>query len=143
MEIQITNKEIFWAVESVWENLDYKLKYQIHQLVNINSEDDFIQTIEIDAASFIKIMKAVSGQPQGIAKDINPPLHLSLKNQILAIAGPIMYQLSTLTDEVEIEAFKVLNSEILTIASEVQSILVTNETMLNNKILNGKTQILS
>jgi hypothetical protein len=88
-------------------------------------------------------MKAVNSQPQGIAKDINPPMHLSLKAQILALVTPIMIHLATLTDQSEIDAFKLEHSEILTMAEKVQSILLENEAMLEAKILNGKTQILS
>ena len=143
MNIQITNREIFWCVESVWSQLDYKLKYQLNQLVSANDTDDYLQTISIDADSFIMVMKAVSNQPQGIGKDINPPLHLSLKNQILTLVAPIMGHLATLTDEDEINAYKAENSEILKIAEAVQSILDINLDMLEKKILNGKVQILS
>lgn len=142
MILQITNREIFFAVENCWYMLNYKLKYQINQLVTANSDDDYLQEIDIDADSFIKIMLAVNSQPQGIAKDINPVMHLNLKNQILAQAQPISIQLSQLTDPEEIEAFKIANVEILTIAEKVQSILDDNLTMLEAKILNGKSQIL-
>lgn len=143
MKIQITNREIFFAVESVWNDLDYKLKYQLNQLVSLNDADSFEQEVEINAESFIKVMKAASSQPQGVAKDINPPMHLSLKNQILIIAAPILEHLSTLTDEQERNDYKAEHIEILTISEAVQSILVSNEDTLNAKILNGKTQILS
>jgi hypothetical protein len=143
MKIKITNREIFFAVESVWNELDYKLKYQLNQLVSLNDTDSFEQEVEINAESFIKVMKAASSQPQGVAKDINPPMHLSLKNQILTIAAPILEYLSTLTDEQERNDYKAEHIEILTISEAVQSILVSNEDTLNAKILNGKTQILS
>lgn len=142
MILQITNREIFFAVENCWNDLNYKLKYQLNQLVTVNSDDEFVQTIDIDAESFIKIMGSVSNQPQGIAKDINPPMHLSLKAQLLTAVTPIMAHLATLTDKDEINAYKLEHSEILTMAEKVQSILVENERMLENKILNGKTQIL-
>ena len=53
MELQITNREIFFAVENCWNELNYKLKTQINKLVSENSEDNFVQTIDIDAQSFI------------------------------------------------------------------------------------------
>ena len=143
MELQITNREIFFAVENCWNELNYKLKTQINKLVSENSEDNFVQTIDIDAQSFIFIMKAVNSQPQGIAKDINPPMHLSLKAQILKLVEPVMTHLATLTDQSEIDAYRLENIEILTMAEKVQSILIENESMLESKILNGKTQILS
>lgn len=143
MKLNITNREIFFAVENCWNELHYKLKNQINNLVTANSEDSFVQEVDIDAQSFILVMKAVNSQPQGIAKDINPPMHLSLKAQLLAAVTPIMAHLATLTDEVEIEAYRETHSEILTMAERVQSILLENEAVLEAKILNGKTQILS
>ena len=143
MELKITNREIFFAVENCWNELNYKLKTQINKLVSANNDEEFVQTVDVDAQSFILIMKAVNSQPQGIAKDINPPMHLSLKAQILALVTPIMIHLATLTDQSEIDAFKLEHSEILTMAEKVQFILLENEAMLEAKILNGKTQILS
>ena len=142
MELQITNREIFFAVENCWNELNYKVKTQINKLVSENSEDNFVQTIDIDAQSFIFIMKAVNSQPQGIAKDINPLMHLSLKAQILALVEPIMTQLALITNEEEINHYKAQNADILMMAEKVQSILKENEAMLESKILNGKTQIL-
>jgi len=142
MELQITNREIFFAVENCWNELNYKLKTQINKLVSENSEDNFVQTIDIDAQSFIFIMKAVNSQPQGIAKDINPLMHLSLKAQILKLVQPVMAQLALITNEEEINHYKAQNAEILIMAEKVQSILKENEAMLESKILNGKAQIL-
>lgn len=142
MELQITNREIFFAVENCWNELNYKLKTQINKLVSANDDEEFVQTVDIDAQSFIFIMKAVNSQPQGIAKDINPPMHLSLKAQILKLVEPVMAQLALITNEEEINHYKAQNAEILTMAEKVQSILKENEDMLQAKILNGKTQIL-
>ena len=142
MELQITNREIFFAVENCWNELNYKLKTQINKLVSENSEDNFVQTIDIDAQSFIFIMKAVNSQPQGIAKDINPLMHLSLKAQILKLVEPVMAQLAKMTNEEEITLYKAQNADILMMAEKVQSILKENEAMLESKILNGKAQIL-
>ena len=142
MELQITNREIFFAVENCWNELNYKLKTQINKLVSENSEDNFVQTIDIDAQSFVFIMKAVNSQPQGVARDINPPMHLALKAQILALVEPVLRQLALITNEEEINHYKAQNADILMMAEKVQSILKENEDMLEAKILNGKTQIL-
>jgi len=142
MELQITNREIFFAVENCWNELNYKLKTQINKLVSENSEDNFVQTIDIDAQSFIFIMKAVNSQPQGVARDINPPMHLALKAQILKLVEPVMAQLAKMTNEEEITLYKAQNADILMMAEKVQSILKENDDMLEAKILNGKTQIL-
>lgn len=142
MKINITNREIFFAVENCWESLPFKFQVQLFNLVKENDADEFEQEVDIDANTFIKVMLAVNSQPQGISKDINPVMHLKLKNQILTIAQPILVGLSQLTDEVEIEQYKETHSEILTIAEQVQKILGDNLQMLENKITNGKQRIL-
>ena len=142
MKLNITNREIFFAVENCWESLPFKFQVQLFNLVKENDADEFEQEVDIDANTFIKVMLAVNSQPQGISKDINPVMHLKLKNQILTIAQPILVGLSQLTDEVEIEQYKETHSEILTIAEQVQKILGDNLQMLENKITNGKQRIL-
>lgn len=143
MKLKITNREIYFAVENCWNELDYKFKYQLNQLVSKNNDDDFLQEVEIDGQSFMKVMVATSNQPQGISKDINPTMHLSIKKQLEELVTPIMEELATLKDDQDILDFKELHKEILTAVKEVNEILVRNATMLDNKILNGKTQILA
>lgn len=124
MEITINNRSIFFAVENCWDKLSYKLKYQLNELVTTNSVDDFVQTVNIDKESFLLIMWAVNSQPQGIAKEINPIMYDSLKTQIL-------------------EKAQKGDTEAIEILKEMQDILVENATMLENKIINGKSQILA
>jgi N-acetylglucosamine kinase-like BadF-type ATPase len=124
MEITINNRSIFFAVENCWDKLSYKLKYQLNELVTTNSVDDFVQTVNIDKESFLLIMRAVNSQPQGIAKEINPIMYDSLKTQIL-------------------EKAQKGDTEAIEILKEMQDILVENATMLENKIINGKSQILA
>ena len=142
MKLNITNREIFFAVENCWESLPFKFQVQLFNLVKENDADEFEQEVDIDANTFIKVMLAVNSQAQGISKDINPAMHLKLKNQILTIAQPILVGLSQLTDEVEIEQYKKTHSEILTIAEQVQKILGDNLQILENKITSGKQRIL-
>ena len=142
MKLNITNREIFFAVENCWESLPFTFQVQLFNLVKENDADEFEQEVDIDANTFIKVMLAVNSQSQGISKDINPAMHLKLKNQILTEVQPIMIGLSQLSDEAEIEAYKEEHKEILTIAERVQSILTDNLQMLENKILSGKQRIL-
>lgn len=83
MKLNITNREIFFAVENCWESLPFKFQVQLFNLVKENDADEFEQKVDIDANTFIKVMLAVNSQAQGISKDINPAMHLKLKNQIL------------------------------------------------------------
>ena len=142
MKLNITNREIFFAVENCWESLPFKFQVQLFNLVKENDADEFEQEVDIDADTFIKVMLAVNSQAQGISKDINPAMHLKLKNQILKEIQPIMIGLSQLSDEAEIEEYKEEHKGILRIAERVQSILTDNLQMLENKILSGKQRIL-
>lgn len=124
MEIKIDNRSIFFAVENCWTQLHYKMKNQLNLLVTANSEDGFEQTVNIDIDSFLLIMRAVNNQPQGIAKEINPKMFDNLKTQIFVLA-----------QKGDTEAIDILKS--------MEDILVENANMLENKIINGKTQILA
>lgn len=124
MEITINNQSIFFAVENCWNQLHYKLKTQLNKIVTENSDNEFMQKVEIDKESFLLIMRAVNSQPQGIAKEINPIMYDSLKTQILEKA-----------QKGDTEAIEILTA--------MQDILVENATMLENKIKNGKSQILA
>ena len=124
MEITINNQSIFFAVENCWNQLHYKLKTQLNKIVTENSDNEFMQKVEIDKESFLLIMRAVNLQPQGIAKEINPLMFDSLKIQVLEKA-----------QKGDTEAIEILTA--------MQDILVENATMLENKIKNGKSQILT
>ena len=124
MEIQISNRHIFFAVENCWVNLDYRFKAHINELVSDNDSESHVQTVRIDKKSFLQIMNAVNSQPQGIALAINPEMYDALKVQVLQQAGQG-------------------NAEAIEIAQEMAAILVANADMLEKKILNGKTQILA
>ena len=124
MEITINNQSIFFAVENCWNQLHYKLKTQLNKIVTENSDNEFMQKVEIDKKSFLLIMRAVNLQQQGIAKEINPLMFDSLKIQVLEKA-----------QKGDTEAIEILTA--------MQDILVENATMLENKIINGKSQILA
>lgn len=124
MEIKIKNKHVYWATESCWNALDYRLKAQINTLVTENSEDEFEQTLSINKETFVQVMNAVNSQPQGIALAINPELYDSLKAQLVTAA-----------QQGDVEA--------LEIAQAMEDILLTNAGYLEAKILSGKTQILA
>ena len=38
--LQLKNKHIYFALEAIWGELDYRFKYQINQLVSEDDEDD-------------------------------------------------------------------------------------------------------
>lgn len=151
MKLQITNREIAYAINNVWDSLPIKFKYRLYEVYKENSGHDFVQEVEVDEIIFKTIMYDVSSIPQGIAKDINPALHLKLLTQIATVATPVFAQLSkfqteleALTDEAEIEAKKLeiaeyteLHKETIGIKTAATAILDRNTKKLEAMIASG------
>lgn len=121
--LQLKNKHIYFALEAIWAELDYRFKYQINQLVSENDEDDYLQTIQVDKATLNQILISVNNKPQGVAREINPEMFMVILPQIQALA------------EAE-------NEEAILILQGMQAVTLENDALKNAKILNGKTQIL-
>lgn len=124
MIINISNRHIYFCVENCFAQLSNSFTSRLYNLVSADETETTIQNLTIDKDTFIMIMKAVNSQPQGIALDINKEIYDSLKNQLVDLAT-----------NGDAEAIEVLTS--------MTTILEENAVMLENKILNGKTQILS
>ena len=84
--LQLKNKHIYFALEAIWTELDYRFKYQINQLVAENDDDDFLQTIQVDRATLNKILISVNNKPQGVAREINPEMFMAILPQVQALA---------------------------------------------------------
>ena len=139
MQIQITNKDLTWVVQSSASLINSaRLKVHLGDLWRANKEPEFVQTITIDAENFNIMMKAVSNIAQGEAKDINPALHQSMLAQIMPVFMPVKAHLDSLTDEVEIATYMADNAEILTIGKDVKAILDYNFQQMENKLLSGE-----
>ena len=41
--LQLKNKHIYFALEAIWAELDYRFKYLINQLVSENDEEDYLR----------------------------------------------------------------------------------------------------
>ena len=124
IELQLKNRHIYFALEAIWTELDYRFKYQINQLVSENDEDDFLQTIQVDRATLNQILVSVNNKPQGVAREINPEMFMAILPQVQALAAGG-------------------NQEAIDILTDMQAATVTNDALKNAKILNGKTQILA
>ena len=121
--LQLKNKHIYFALEAIWAELDYRFKYQINQLVSKDDEDDFLQTIQVDRATLNQILISVNNKPQGVAREINPEMFMAILPQVQALAA----------DD---------NQEAIDILADMQAATAANDTLKNVKIINGKTQIL-
>ena len=122
--LQLKNKHIYFALEAIWGELDYRFKYLINQLVAENDEDDYLQTIQVDRATLNQILVSVNNKPQGVAREINPEMFMAILPQVqaLAVGG---------------------NQEAIDILTDMQAATATNDALKNAKIQNGKTQILA
>ena len=76
--LQLKNKHIYFALEAIWTELDYRFKYLINQLVAENDEDDYLQTIQVDRATLNQILVSVNNKPQGVAREINPEMFMAI-----------------------------------------------------------------
>ena len=85
--LQLKNKHIYFALEAIWTELDYRFKYQINQLVAENDDDDFLQTIQVDRATLNQILISVNNKPQGVAREINPEMFMAILPQVQTLAA--------------------------------------------------------
>lgn len=143
MNLLFTNKQIFFVLESIWSELDYKFKYHINSIVSINSEEDYQQTVTVSVENLMKCYKAMSSGAYGCTTDMAEILLESLRNQLLADANIADYLAYVGSLETENPLPEVIPNE------QTQALLQVNEYKLQDKatetakILNGKTQILA
>lgn len=87
MEIKIKNEHLYFALGGIWENLDYKFRYVINQKVVENPDNDYVQTIDINLNLLNVIIYYVNSQSQGVSREINPEMFLSIIPQIQTLAA--------------------------------------------------------
>ena len=143
MNLLFTNKQIFFVLESIWSELDYKFKYHINSIVSINSEEDYQQTVTVSVGNLMQCYKAMSSGAYGCTTDMAEVLLESLRTQLLAEANIGDYLTYVGSLETENPLPEVIPNE------QTQALLQVNEYKLQDKatetakILNGKTQILA
>lgn len=87
LTLQFRNEHIYFIVDSSWETLDYKFKAQLHDLVTINSDDDFVQTINIPVKILLDLFRIATAEPEGVAAFINSDMSQSLVGQLMPVAN--------------------------------------------------------
>lgn len=151
MILQFTNKQIFFSLESIWSQLDYRFKTHINQLVTANSDEDFIQNITVDVPTLMQCYKAMSSGIYGCTTDMAEVLLESLRTQLLAEANISEYltYLGAVAANNELpEEDRVVIPEVVP-NEQTQALLLVNDYKTQDKaietakILNGKTQILA
>lgn len=84
MLLQIKNKDLFFVVETIWGELDYRFKYQLNQLVIANSTDDYVQTIDCDVSTLMQCYDAIQSKAYGCTVGMADTLLEDIKTQLLA-----------------------------------------------------------
>lgn len=132
MTFQFTNNHIFFALDSIWENLDYRFKTVINSLITDNPADDYVQTIEISENILIQIFSTVTVLPEGMAAFINQEMLTELVGQIQPHANMEAVQAGT---EAPNEAARIMIA--------INEIDVANKAVKAAKIASGKSKILA
>jgi len=143
MILKFTNKQIYFAVESIWQDLDYRFKYQLNTLVTANSENDYLQNVEVSVPVLMDCYRAMSSGAYGCTVNIAEELLESLKTQLLASANIVVYTQYTDSLETSTPLPKVTPNEQTLALLEIEKYKEQDQALETAKIINGKTQILS
>lgn len=143
MELQFTNKQIFFALESIWNQLDYRFKYQINSLVLANDADDYIQTLTIDRATLMQCYRAMSNGSYGCTVDMAEVLLDDLRTQLTTKGNYADYVAYIESLETGSPLPEVIPDEYTLSILDVQAYKVQDKAVETAKIVNGKTQILA
>lgn len=142
MILQFTNKQIYFTVESIWSNLDYRFKYQLNTLVTANDEDNYIQNVEVSVSILMDCYKAMSSGAYGCTVNMAEELLQSLKTQLEATANIVAYLEYLASLETPDPLPEVIPNEQTLALLDIEKYKEQDQALENAKILNGKTQIL-
>lgn len=142
MILQFTNKQIYFTVESIWSNLDYRFKYQLNTLVTANDEDNYVQDVEVSVSILMDCYKAMSSGAYGCTVNMAEELLQSLKTQLEATANIVAYLEYLASLETPDPLPEVIPNEQTLALLDIEKYKEQDQALENAKILNGKTQIL-
>jgi len=137
MKLQLKNKHIFFALGDIWEVLDYKLKFQINEIVTANEDLETLQEVEFSRNDLELIISSVNNRPQGIAREINPEMFMAILPQVQAIVQGELQGGWKLNDN------KDNYTEAMLILQDMQQASTRNDNMKNMVIEQGKYKILN
>jgi hypothetical protein len=124
MQLQFTNKEIYFATSQCFRELHPRFQTHLADLVLANDDETYSQTVTITTQQLVQIYKSQSSLPEGVARAING----QMRDNLLA-------QLLPLTEQGNTEAIEALGL--------IQEISVKNDAATQAIIDNGKAQILA
>ena len=137
MKLQLKNKHIFFALGDIWEVLNYKLKFQINEIVTANEDLETLQEVEFSRYDLELIINSVNNRPQGIAREINPEMFMAILPQVQAIVQGELQGGWKLNDN------KDNYTEAMLILQDMQQASTRNDNMKNMVIEQGKYKILN
>jgi len=137
MKLQLKNKHIFFALGDIWEMLNYKLKFQINEIVTANEDLETLQEVEFSRNDLELIISSVNNRPQGIAREINPEMFMAILPQVQAIVQGEIINGWKLNEE------KDNYTEAMLILQDMQQASLRNDNMKNMIIEQGKYKILN
>jgi len=137
MKLQLKNKHIFFALGDIWEVLNYKLKFQINEIVTANEDLETLQEVEFSRNDLELIINSVNNRPQGIAREINPEMFMAILPQVQAIVQGEIINGWKLNEE------KDNYTEAMLILQDMQQASLRNDNMKNMIIEQGKYKILN
>ena len=137
MKLQLKNKHIFFALGEIWEVLNYKLKFQINELVTADSDLETMQEVEFNRDDLQLIIGSVNNKPQGMSREINPEMFMAVLPQVQAIVQGELQGGWKLNDN------KDNYTEAMLILQDMQQASTRNDNMKNMAIEQGKYKILN
>ena len=137
MKLQLKNKHIFFALGDIWEMLNYKLKFQINEIVTANEDLETLQEVEFSRNDLELIISSVNNRPQGIAREINPEMFMAILPQVQKIVQ------DEIKDGWKLNEEKDNYTEAMLILQYMQQASTRNDNMKNMIIEQGKYKILN
>lgn len=137
MKLQLKNKHIFFALGDIWEVLNYKLKFQINELVTKDSDLETVQEVEFTRSDLELVISSVNNKPQGMSREINPEMFMAILPQVQAIVQGEIINGWKLNEE------KDNYTEAMLILQDMQQASLRNDNMKNMIIEQGKYKILN
>ena len=137
MKLQLKNKHIFFALGDIWEVLNYKLKFQINELVTKDSDLETVQEVEFTRSDLELVISSVNNKPQGMSREINPEMFMAILPQVQAIVQGDLQGGWKLNDN------KDNYTEAMLILQDMQQASLRNDNMKNMVIEQGKYKILN
>lgn len=141
MILKFKNADIFFAVESIWDKLNYKFRTLLNLLVTANADPEFVQEFDIPATTLVQIFATVNTQPEGVAASTNKEMLTVLIPQLMAASN--MDAVNNQAPSSDPMATRLTYNEAAQILIAIAGIEAANDSVLAAKLLSGKTQILA